>query len=192
MNEIVFDIETQNSFREVNNDTRKLKVSVAVCYDYATDSTNSFSENNLSGLFNLFEKASVIIGYNSNNFDLVVLNEYYVGNLFKLPSFDLLDEIKTLSGKRYPLDDVAKSTLGKGKSGHGLAAINLYREGKIEELIKYCTDDVRLTKELFDFGVKNDFIYLPTFSNKQKLTVHWQKASQSNGSNNSPNLTFGF
>lgn len=190
---IVFDIETQNSFREVNNETKKLKVSVAVCYDYGTRNFYSFTEKTINGLFNLFEKASVIIGYNSNSFDLVVLDEYYVGNLFKFPSFDILESIREKSGRRYALDDVVRSTLNKGKSGHGLHAIELYHEGKIDELINYCTDDVKLTKELFDFGVKNGFIYLPTMTNKMKLEVEWQKTlDKYNKKQVANNLSFGF
>ena len=56
---IVFDVETKKSFREVNNDTKKLGVSVVAAYDYADNQIYAFLENELSGLFNLFEKASV-------------------------------------------------------------------------------------------------------------------------------------
>jgi DEAD/DEAH box helicase domain-containing protein len=190
---LVFDVETQNSFADVGNDTRKLKVSVVVCYDYATQQTSAYLENELPELFKLFEKASVLVGYNSEHFDLVVLNEYYIGDLFKFPHFDLLADIKEQSGHRYPLDDLVKATLNKGKSGNGLAAINLFREGKIKELTQYCQDDVLLTKELLDYGRQNGFVYLPTATSKNKLFVSWErKIKHIEGENNSQNLTLGF
>ncbi len=192
-NPIVFDIETKRSFREVGNDTKKLGVSVAAAYDYSTQSIFTFKEQELSRLFSLFEKASIIIGYNSNNFDLVVLNEYYVGNLFKLPHFDILENIKELTSRRYPLEDLVQATLGKGKTGHGLQAIELFREGKIDELAKYCQDDVMLTKELFDFGVNNGYVFAPLPANKYKIPVNWKIIlDKPNNNKNGHNLTLGF
>jgi DEAD/DEAH box helicase domain-containing protein len=190
---IVFDVETQHSFREVGNNTKKLKVSVVAAYDYATNKVNIFSENNINGLFSLFEQSSLIIGYNSNSFDLVVLNEYYVGDLFNLPRFDILEDIRALTNRRYALDDVIKATLNKEKTGHGLLAIELFRQGKIKELSDYCRDDTMLTKELFDYGVNNNFIYVPTVNSKAKVKVNWQKMLNSKANNpTNHNLTLGF
>lgn len=190
---VVFDVETQNTFREVNNDTRKLKVSVVSAYSYETGQLTSFLESGLSQLFRLFEQASLIVGFNSQNFDLIVLKQYYVGDLFQFPHFDILEDVKKQSGHRYPLDDLIKATLNKGKSGHGLQAINLFREGKIEKLKKYCQDDVSLTKELLDFGIEHHYIYLPTAISRVKLPVNWaQIVKEKQNNNSSPNLTLGF
>lgn len=190
---VVFDIETQNSFRDVNNDTRKLKVSVASAYDYEKNKIFSFFENELAKLFQLFEQASLLVGFNSHNFDLVVLNQYYIGDLFKFPHFDLLEDVKVQSGHRYPLDDLVKATLNKGKTGHGLEAINHFKEGRLKELKQYCEDDVLLTKELLDYGVQNHFIYLPTATSRVKLAVDWAKIIKTKQKQiNSQNLSLGF
>lgn len=190
---VVFDIETQNTFRDVNNDTRKLKVSVVVAYDYQTQTTYSYFEKDLPQLFKLFENATLIVGYNSQHFDLVVLSQYYIGNVFRFPHFDLLADIKQQSGHRYPLDDLVKATLNKGKSGHGLQAIEFFREGKIKELVSYCKDDVMLTKELLDFGIKNNYVYLPTATSRTKLPVNWASiVKQKERKSNLQNLTLGF
>lgn len=190
---VVFDVETQNTFRDVNNDTRKLKVSVASAYDYQRRQTFSFFEKELSQLFKLFEQASLIIGFNSQNFDLVVLNQYYVGDVFQFPHFDILEDVKTQAGHRYPLDDLIKATLNKGKTGHGLQAINLFREGRLQELKQYCEDDVALTKELFDYGVQNNHIYLPTAISRVKLAVNWAQVIKTKQKQiSSQNLTLGF
>lgn len=188
---VVIDIETKHSFREVNNDYKKLGVSVVAAYDFATKKMFTYLESELSKLFHLLEHSSLIIGYNIHHFDLVVLNEYYVGNILELPHFDLLDDIKNLLGKRLPLDDLVQATLGKGKSGHGLHAIELYRQGKIEELSAYCGDDVLLTKELLDYGVSNGYVYYPDIPRKKMLSVDW-KSKIDIGQNSTHNLTLGF
>lgn len=190
---IVFDVETKKSFREVNNDTKKLGVSVVAAYDYETNEIHAFLENELSGLFNLFEKASLLVGFNSESFDLVVLKEYYVGDLFKFPHFDILNDIKAVTGRRYPLDDLIHATLNKGKTGHGLQAIEFYREGKFKELTQYCKDDVLLTKELLDFGMEHGHVFIPTAMSKQKIPVKWKEiVKEKEHSADSQNLTLGF
>lgn len=191
---IVFDVETKRSFREVENNNKKLGVSVAVLYDYTADTTHAFTEKNIRDIFAFFEKASLIIGFNSNSFDLTVLSPYYVGDLMKLPRLDLLESIKGIVGRRYALNDLVQATLNKAKSGHGLRALELYREGKIEELTSYCRDDVLLTKELFDYGCKNGYVRAPSLHGTLKIVVNWksiwEKYSKSIPSNH--NLTLGF
>jgi len=160
LNEIVFDIETQNSFAEAENDLRKLKVSVVSVYSYATDTYQSFTEDELPKLWPILEKADRIIGYNSEHFDLPVLNNYYVGNLLELPSLDLLKKIKESLGIRLKLADVAEATLDNvSKSADGLQALRWWKEGKIDEIKKYCEQDVKVTKELYDFGRTNNQLF---------------------------------
>ncbi len=64
-NEVVLDIETQNTFDEVGGYfTDKLKVSVVCAYFYATDTWESFLEHELTALNKKLEHCSRIIGYN--------------------------------------------------------------------------------------------------------------------------------
>ncbi len=188
---IIFDIETQKSFREVGNDITKLGVSVVAAYDYGTGEVTAFVEQELPQLFKLFERSSLLIGYNSNSFDLAVLNGYYVGDLYRLPHFDLLEDIRDKIGKRLPLDDLVQATLHEGKTGHGLHAIELYKQGKIDELTQYCKDDVRLTKGLFQFGVDHGYIYYPDIPKNKVIHVSW-KEKVSITHTNGHNLTLGF
>ena len=69
-NEIVFDIETQNTFADVDNDFKKFKISCVSIYEYATDRYTSFGEEELNKLWPILEKADRIIGFNSEHFDL--------------------------------------------------------------------------------------------------------------------------
>lgn len=179
---VIFDIETKKTFREAPNH-KDLGISVVGAYDYKTDTYRTFLEEELGELFVLLENASVVIGYNSDGFDLPVLQAYYPGDVTQFKSFDILSDIKRILGRRISLDEVVKATLGEGKSGNGLQAITYYRKGMWEELKKYCLDDVRLTKELFDYGLKEHKVYYNTPAGKRFMTVYWEpyvssKASQ--------------
>ena len=159
-NTIVFDIETQNMFSDVNNDFKKLKVSVVSIYQYQFDRYQSFEENELSQLWPIFEKADLLIGFNSAHFDLPVLNNYYVGDLSKLPHLDIMERVKNSLGFRLKLNDLAEATLDDvKKSADGLQAIRWWKEGKIDEIKKYCEQDVKVTKEIYDFGKKNKQLF---------------------------------
>jgi DEAD/DEAH box helicase domain-containing protein len=156
LNEIVFDIETQNTFAEVDNDFKKFRVSVVSIYSYIDDSYQSFTENEIGKLWPILEKADRIIGYNSEHFDLPILNNYYLGDLSKIAHLDLMKQIKESVGIRLKLSDVAEATLDNiNKSAHGLQAITWWREGKIDEIKKYCEQDVKVTKMLYEFGRDN-------------------------------------
>lgn len=177
---IIFDVETKKIFQEVNNDISKLGVSVVGVYDYADNSYKAFFEKDLTQLFQLFEKASFLIGFNSNKFDLEVLQPYYIGNLRKFPSLDLLEEVQKSLGKRIALDDLLKGTLGKRKEGHGFLAINYFREGKLGELAKYCLSDVRLTKELYEYGKKFGNLYYLDARGKVEIKVNLELNNKEN------------
>ncbi len=159
-NEIVFDIETQNTFADVNNDFKKLKISVVSIYQYETDSYQSFVESELGKLWPILERADRLIGYNSQHFDLPVMNNYYLGDWLKFSNLDLMTQIKENLGFRLKLADVAAATLDNvAKSADGLQAIRWWKEGKIAEIKKNCEQDVRVTKELYDFGRKNKQLF---------------------------------
>lgn len=159
INEIVFDIETQNTFQDVGgHNPSLLKVSLVGVYFYATNEFKTYFENDLKDLWPLFERADKVIGYNIKGFDLPVLNNYYAGDLMKLPHLDLMDEIVKSTGFRIKLDDVASATTGEGKSGSGLVAVEYWRTGNLEKLKSYCLDDVRITRDVYEFGKKNGFL----------------------------------
>ena len=158
--EIVFDIETVGDIKDYST----LKVTVVSLYDYASQSFRSFEESELGLLWPYLEKAERIIGYNSEHFDIPILNKYYAGDLSHFPHLDLLKVIKESSGKRYKLDDIAKATLDKRKSADGLQAVQWYKEGKLDKIKEYCEQDVLVTKEIYEFGRKNKMIYYPTLT----------------------------
>ncbi|HTK05056.1 MAG TPA: ribonuclease H-like domain-containing protein [Candidatus Eisenbacteria bacterium] len=158
-NEVVLDIETSNSFADVGKyDPSLLKVSLVGVYSYATDKYESFLEPDLPKLWRVLEAADRIIGYNLFGFDYHVLNTYYPGDLHKFPTLDVMKEIEQKLGFRIKLDDVAHGSLGVGKSGNGLQAIEFFRRGEIDKLRDYCLMDVKVTKEVYEFGLANKHV----------------------------------
>ncbi len=171
---LILDLETKHTFRDFV-DPKKLGVTVVAVYDYQQDRSFVFLENELNNLFPLIERSSYLIGYNIRSFDLPVLQPYYPGDFSKMAVFDILEDIKEKVGKRLALNDILQATLGLKKTGHGLMAIHYYKEGKIDQLKKYCLDDVILTKKIFDYGVKYSEIFYLTTSGKQVIKVDWKK-----------------
>lgn len=177
---VIIDLETKHTFREFA-EHEKLGISVMALFDYGTQQGVVFEEKDLGKSFPILENASYVIGYNSNGFDLPVLQAYYPGNILSLSTFDLLEDIRLKIGRRLGLNDMAAATLGKKKTGHGLMAIDYYKEGKIEELKKYCMDDVMITKELFDYGVKYGEVQYINEIGKNTIRVEWKKYMEGNG-----------
>jgi hypothetical protein len=151
----VFDIETKNTFQDVGAyNPALLQVSVVGVYFYETDTFEPFMEEDLPQLWPRFERADRIIGYNSDGFDIPCLQSYYPGDLTKLPSLDLLAELQKNLGFRIKLDDVARATLGTGKIGHGLQAVEFWKRGEIDKLKEYCLQDVRVTRGVYEHALE--------------------------------------
>lgn len=179
---VVFDLETKYTFREYD-EAKKLGITVLSVFDYGSGQSAVYTEKELNLVFPLFEKASYLIGYNINSFDLQVLQAYYPGDVTHFATLDILDDIKQKIGRRLALNDVASATLGVKKSGHGLMAIDYYKEGKWEELKKYCLDDTIITKQLFDYGIKFREINYMNENGKATIRVDWGKYIEDQGKN---------
>lgn len=163
MRKIVFDIETTNTFQEANSSEAKdLDLAVVCIYDSETDSYSHYFKETLHELWPIIEKADVLIGFNSNHFDIPLLNKYYAGNLFDIKSIDILEKIYTSEfGRRIKLDDIAQATLGQKKSGNGLESIVWWRNGEIDRVVEYCKQDVKVTKEVYEYAIKNGKLRYP-------------------------------
>lgn len=156
MRKIFFDIETSNDFRSVgNNNPADLDISVVGIYDSENDSYTAFLQSDFQKLWLVFEHADLLITFNGEHFDVPLLNKYYPGDLTKIKHVDLLKEMQKSAGRRMKLDQIAEGTLGIRKSGNGIEALRLWKEGKVEEVKKYCLDDVRITKELYEYALAN-------------------------------------
>ncbi|OGZ41884.1 MAG: hypothetical protein A3C80_04240 [Candidatus Ryanbacteria bacterium RIFCSPHIGHO2_02_FULL_45_43] len=179
--EVVFDLETEKSFDEVGGrgNVHLLGVTVVGVYDYNSDTYRVFEKEDFKALADFFKGASRIIGFNVRAFDVPVLAPHVDFNVFTLPLLDLMDDVEKSAGFRVSLDNLSKATIGSCKSGHGLDAIQWWREGRKDEVKKYCLQDVRLTRDLYEFGKKEGYVFFEsrTTGARSKLPVSWKPAA---------------
>ncbi len=177
MHPLVLDLETKNTFADVGgHDPSKLAVSMVCIYSYAQKSFFSFTEHELAKLWPHLENADVLVGFNIAHFDLPVLAAHYPGDTTKLPVFDILDAVKTTLGFRLKLDTIAQATLGKGKSGHGLDAVQWYKQGEIEKIREYCIQDVAITRDVFEYGRTHGKLVYTDFGVKREFPFRFDPA----------------
>lgn len=160
---IVFDIETKNTFADVGGqeNVEKLEASLVGAYSYNQDKYFTFRDNELDKFGALIQDAGLVIGFAINRFDLPVLKKHFAFNITALPRLDLLEEIELAYGQRISLSVAAQTNLKIDKIGHGLDAIEYYKKGDWQALEKYCLQDVKVTKELYDFIKANGFLHIP-------------------------------
>lgn len=179
MRKIVFDIETSDASFTV--EPKDMDLSVIAIYDSLEDSYTAFTKEELPKLWPIIEQADMLIGYNSNHFDLPILDKYYPGNLMDIKSLDILEEIKKTLGRRLKLEKIARGTLGHGKSGDGLEAVRLWKAGEVEKVKKYCIEDVRITKEVYDYALKNKGLKYKEGNETRNIeldTSDWEEENQ--------------
>ncbi|MBF0492985.1 MAG: ribonuclease H-like domain-containing protein [Deltaproteobacteria bacterium] len=175
---LVFDLETKKSFAEIGSRSPKdLGVTVCCLYDYQENQYHSFVEHELSRMENYFLDARLLVGFNIRRFDLPALQPYFSIDVERLPVFDILEDLTQRLGHRIALDSVAHATLNIGKSASGLEAIKFYREGRWEELKAYCQNDVKITKDVFDYGLEHgEVFYLSRDTHKKiRVSVNWRE-----------------
>jgi DEAD/DEAH box helicase domain-containing protein len=174
---VVFDIETKFTFDEVGGfgQPEKLGVSYVGVYSYSQDKLFGFTEEELPKLERILQaEQPMLVGFNSIHFDVPVLQPYFSQlDLTTLPHVDILRDIDKALGHRVKLDNVAQATLYEGKSGSGLDAIRWYREGDMESLAKYCLDDVRVTRDVYEYGLRHGRIYYPSGGEKLPIPMRW-------------------
>ncbi len=159
MRVITFDIETATWFNETGgSDPADLEIALVGIHDSETDSYSSYLEPELPKLWPILERCDMLVGYNSDHFDVPLLNKYYPGDLTRVKSLDLMNEVYNALGKRLRLDAIGEGTLGEGKSGDGSKSLQWWRAGDIEKVRAYCLKDVELTKRIFDYALKNGSI----------------------------------
>ena len=179
MDKLVIDIETKNTFADVGGQANltKLLISFVGVFSYKQNAYLSFFENELDKLGPVLQSAGLIIGFSSNRFDLPILNEYYPFNVKAIESLDILDDIEEKLGHRVSLDQLAHTNLKIGKIAHALEAIKFYNENRFDDLKNYCLNDVKITKELYELGIKQKYLLVPTDHGREivKVEFNWHK-----------------
>ena len=173
---VFFDVETQNTFQEVGGrHPERLKISVAVTFDTADNAFHHYLEAGTAQLAQDLSQADLVVGYNLYGFDYPVLQQYSQGvTLAELPTVDMMVEIQKRLGFRLKLDSIATATLQVGKSADGLQAVRWWREGRVEEILEYCQQDVEVTRRVYEFGRQYRYIqYYDRQYRVKKVPVAW-------------------
>lgn len=181
---LTFDIETTNTFDEVGSpNPEDLDLAVICVHDSDTNETTHYFKDDLSKLWPIIESSDMLVTFNGDHFDIPLLNKYYAGDLTQIKSLDLLVEIKKSLGRRIKLDDIASATLGESKSADGLQSIIWWRQGKIDDVVSYCKQDVAVTRKVYDFAMQNGHLLYVKDGKKEQIpldTSTWEQVAENN------------
>ncbi len=177
MRAITFDIESiSDSNVRGHIDVAEQELTVVAIHDSETGEYSSYFKEDLPKLWPILERTDMLIGFNSDTFDIPLLNRYYPGDLAHLHSLDLLSEVQKVLGRRIRLQSLAEATLGRGKKGDGLKAGEWWKEGKRDKVAEYCIEDVRLTRELYDYALAHGVLKYKDLRDIRDIkldTAHW-------------------
>lgn len=176
-NIIVYDLETKYAFDEVGGREafEKLGISCLGSYDYTTAAYTVYEEAELPHFLERLQQKPLLVGFNNRRFDTPILQAYARFDLGVLPQLDIMEELVKVLGHRVSLDSVAQATLDRGKTGSGLDALRLYKNGEMEKLKSYCLEDVKITRALYEYGAAHgELLYTPKFgSGKARAALKW-------------------
>jgi len=175
-NTVYFDLETQRSATEVGGWHRKrdMKMSVGVTFSTVDGQYKIYDEAHVNDLVKQLMRAALVVGFNIINFDYEVLHGYTPLDLREIPTLDLMADLETKLGHRISLDAVAKATLSAPKIADGMQALRWWQEGRIMEIAEYCCFDVKITKELHEFGKRRGEVYfVDRLGQRRTVKVKW-------------------
>ena len=177
---LYFDLETQKSAEDVGGwgNIHDMKLAVGVVWDSCEQEYFSYQENTALQLVEKLQTADLVVGFNVKKFDYGVLQPYADFDLDEITTFDMLIDINKKLGHRLSLNHLAENTLNAKKSADGLVSLQWYKEGEIDKIIKYCKQDVEITRDLFLYGESHGYVKYSTRSGVVKdLKVDWKTPS---------------
>ncbi len=176
-NFVYFDLETQRSANDVGGWDKKadMLMSVGVTYSTRRGTYHIYPESEVLFLIEELLAADLVIGYNHISFDYEVLMGYDIRDLkAQTRNLDMLSYLADLLEHRPKLESVASASLGQGKSAVGTDAIKWWRQGKYREVAQYCCYDVKVTKEVYEYGARNGRVaYVNRFNHRDEVAVEW-------------------
>lgn len=187
LNIVVYDVETREPipnfqpgvYRDLTPEDYKF-MGIASCamYDYETDDYSVFLHDNVGKMVERMNRADLIVGFNIIKFDNALLRA--CGGELKpdseLPLYDILYWSRRACGweeggyypKNLKLDNHLEGTFGKTqmKTGLGAMAPELFKAGKMGELISYNIADVKRERMLFEQCWNYGFVVTPQHGKK--------------------------
>ncbi len=199
MNFVYFDVETERSAEEVGGwgnieqlglavavtcsttpETRAASATEGIAESIAAEEFCVFRGHETEALLQELRAADCVVGFNTRGFDFRVLQPYVSFDLRSLNNLDLMVDLKAVAGFRPGLDNCCAATLGESKSGGGLQSLQWWREGRHDEVIEYCKQDVALTRKLHEFGAREGYVKcLDRRGRLRTLRVAWSLSAAS-------------
>ena len=173
---VSFDLETMRSADEVGgwSNIHKMGMACGVCYDSVDGQYHVYEEKDVADLIRHLQRADLVVGFNHVRFDYTVLRGYSSFDFNKLPNFDILLDVTERLGHRLKLDSLVTATLEAKKSADGLQSLKWVKEGRLDLVIDYCKKDVEVTKDLFEYGLREGkVLYYSRSADKVVLDVDW-------------------
>ena len=174
MRVVTFDIETANWLSE-GSGMNDLQIAIVCIHDSETNTYSSYLESELPKLWPILERTDVLVGYNSDHFDVPLLNKYYPGDLTRIKSLDLMVEVYGALGRRLRLDAIAEGTLGAKKTGSGSQSLQWWRAGEVDKVRQYCLKDVELTRRIFDTAMEKGAIKYKELGKSREVKLDTSK-----------------
>lgn len=166
----VLDIETRRSAEDVGGwgEAHRMGISCAILYESKSDDFFVFHETDVCRLIDHLKSLDLIVGFNIKRFDYAVISGCAQFAHKNLPTLDILEEVQRRLGYRLSLDHLARECLGREKTADGLKALEWWKAGRLDDIVKYCRADVEITREIYLYGCRHRYLL---FRNKAGQTV---------------------
>ena len=178
MSEIYLDVETQRLSNEVQggwNNIQAFGLAVAVTWN-DPGGFREWYEGDAAGLIEEMGTFDRVVTFNGLRFDLEVLAAYGNVRLLRDKSLDILKDLERRLGFRAKLQDIARATLRKDKTGSGPEAVTWWRSGDPvlqRRVVDYCRMDVELLRDIVAHGRREGFVKVPSLGKDRTVYVAW-------------------
>lgn len=135
----------------------------------------STRETGIAALWERLCAAETLVGYKILSFDLpllyfeVTLATEHRAGWPPATMIDFYDAIRRATGRDYTLQEVAQSTLGRGKSVTLQQTAEWLRRGETQRVAESCTLDVALTRDLYRHVLSGQPLILPPRAIREEL-----------------------
>ncbi|MBX7150511.1 ribonuclease H-like domain-containing protein [bacterium] len=169
---VYYDVETQKRADEVGGweHADKMLISIAITYS-KDDDFKVWHEKDIPEMIRYMNKHDMVVSFNGDNFDSKVLSHYGDVSVMQKKSFDVAQYLSERLKHRIRLEAVATATLNSGKSADGLLALQWWKEGKIDLIIDYCKQDVKVLKEIVEYGQAHQHVKYNDTQNNTTISV---------------------
>lgn len=164
MQKIFYDIET------LEDGT----MTVAVTWDEDNEFRTWYNADRLKLVDELLS-FDYIIGFCIKTFDNPIIAAKNGNAFLKLneKSIDLMDAVHSKVGFPIKLQNLVSNTINDRKTGNGELAIKWWHEGKYEQVVEYCKQDVLVTRDLYYYGIEHGEVCYEYMGAKRRISVNW-------------------